>query len=259
MNTISIIIVLSLVIRAKKKKKNESEGLEMKGYKAFGKRLVCRGKQYAENTVFEEESAELCKSGIHFCENPLDTLDYYPLIDNDGNLVEVAEVEALDEVKTDGNKSVTRKLKIGAKLSLVGFIKASIDFLFEKADKTRKKDYSKLAASGYSSKLAASGDSSKLAASGDSSQLAASGDYSKLAASGDYSKLAASGKNSVVMCAGNNSKAKAKVGSWITLAEWKYINGEYTPVCVKTEQVDGKRIKEDVFYTLKNGEFVVVT
>lgn len=26
----------------------------MKGYKAFDKGLVCRGKQYAENTVFEE-------------------------------------------------------------------------------------------------------------------------------------------------------------------------------------------------------------
>ena len=221
----------------------------MKGYKAFGKGLVCRGKQYAVNTVFEEERAELCKSGMHFCENPLDTLDYYPLIDAEGNLVELAEVEALDEVKTEGNKSVTKRIKIGEKLSLVGFIKASIDFLFEHATKTRKK---------ASSQLAASGASSKLAASGDSSKLAASGAYSKLAASGAYSQLAASGKNSVVMCAGANSKAKAKVGSWITLSEWDWINGEYTPVCVKTEQVDGKRIKEDVFYRLIDGEFIEV-
>lgn len=35
----------------------------MKGYKAFGKGLVCRGKQYKENEVFEEESAEICKIG----------------------------------------------------------------------------------------------------------------------------------------------------------------------------------------------------
>lgn len=27
----------------------------MKGYKAFNKGLVCRGKRYAENTVFEEK------------------------------------------------------------------------------------------------------------------------------------------------------------------------------------------------------------
>ena len=31
-----------------------------------------------------------------------------------------------------------------------------------------------------------------------------------------------------------------------------------TPVCVKTEKIDGYRIKEDTFYMLKNGEFVEV-
>ena len=69
----------------------------MKGFKAFGKGLVCMGKQYAENTVFEESKAVICWRGMHFCENPLDVLDYYPLIDSSGNVVEVAQVEALDE------------------------------------------------------------------------------------------------------------------------------------------------------------------
>ena len=60
----------------------------------------------------------------------------------------------------------------------------------------------------------------------------------------------------MIMCAGNNSKVKAKKGSWITLAEWCFIDDKWTPVCVKTEQVDGERIKEDTFYRLKGGEFV---
>lgn len=51
----------------------------MKGYKAFGKSMICRGKRYSENTVFEEK-AEVCMSGMHFCKNPLDVLDYYPLV-----------------------------------------------------------------------------------------------------------------------------------------------------------------------------------
>ena len=202
----------------------------MKGYKGFGPGLVCRGKQYAENTVFEEERAEICESGMHFCKNPLDVLYHYPLIDDEGNVVEVAEVEALDEVKTDNEKRFcTKKLKIGAKLSLAGFIEASFDFLFEHTKNKRVKD---------------------------SSQLAASGTSSQLNASGDDSKLAASGRHSVLMCAGANSKAKAKIGCWITLSEWEWINNEYVPVCVKTEKVDGKRIKEDVFYELIKGEFV---
>ena len=39
----------------------------MKGYKGFKKGLMCRGKQYAEDTVFEEESAVICETGMHFC------------------------------------------------------------------------------------------------------------------------------------------------------------------------------------------------
>ena len=60
------------------------------------------------------------------------------------------------------------------------------------------------------------------------------------------------------MAAGSDSVAKAKIGSWITLAEWKYVDEVLTPICVKTEQVDGERIKADTFYKLVNGEFKVV-
>ena len=63
------------------------------------------------------------------------------------------------------------------------------------------------------------------------------------------------GEHAVIMCAGHNSIAKAKRGSWITLSEWREINGEYIPIMVKTEYVDGGRIKEDVFYKLVNGKF----
>lgn len=95
----------------------------MKGYKGFNKGMICRGKQYAENTVFEESEAYICKSGMHFCKNPLDVLAYYSFVNDDYELNEFAEVEALDEVKTDDDrKFCTKKLKIGAKLSLDGFI-----------------------------------------------------------------------------------------------------------------------------------------
>ena len=104
----------------------------MKGYKGFKKGMICRDKQYAENTVFEEEQAEICKNGMHFCENPLDVLNYYDLVDENGDFNDFAEVEALDEVKTDDNKKFcTRKLKIGAKLSFLEFIKTCVDFVIK--------------------------------------------------------------------------------------------------------------------------------
>ena len=63
------------------------------------------------------------------------------------------------------------------------------------------------------------------------------------------------------MCAGEGSVAKAKVGSWITLAEWEWDDekGCRVPVCVKTERVDGIKIKPDTWYKLQDGEFVEVT
>ena len=118
-------------------------------------------------------------------------------------------------------------------------------------------DFSQLAASGDSSKLAASGYSSQLAASGYSSQLAASGDSSQLAASGDSSKLAASGYSSVVAGIGVDNMAKAVKGCWIVLAEWVIVDTKRIPKYVKSVKVDGKKIKANTWYKLKNGKFVV--
>ena len=88
---------------------------------------------YAENTVFEEKKATICKSGMHFCVNPFEVLNYYPLFDEDGTPNEFADVEALDEVHTDDDKKFcTKKLRVGAKLSVSGFIKACVDFVLEK-------------------------------------------------------------------------------------------------------------------------------
>ena len=218
----------------------------MKGYKAFEKGLICRGKQYAENTVFEEDEAEICKSGMHFCKNPLDVLYYYPLVDNDGKMSEFAEVEALDEVKTDDNKKFcTKKLKVGAKLSFAKFIEASVKFDFEKMEEVGETD------------LTTSKDSAQIGSSGDYAQIGSSGDYAQIGSSGGYAKINSEGKYAVICCAGHGSMAKGKLGSWITLSEWQYSEEEkaHIPVCVKTAKIDGKRLKEDTYYKLENGRF----
>ena len=264
----------------------------MKGYKGFHKGMICRGKQYIENTVFEESEAYICKSGMHFCKNPFDVLDYYGFMDYDGELNEFAEVEALDEVKTDDyQKYCTKKLKIGAKLSLIGFVKACVDFVIEKETVAQAIDaiastgeFSKVASTGFNSKVASTGDRSavastgefskvastgdrsKVASTGDRSAVASTGEFSKVASTGDRSKVASTGECSkvastgercIICCAGIGSRAKAKKGSWITLAEWKWVEEkeDFVPVNVKTEYVDGERIKEDTYYELANGEF----
>ena len=311
----------------------------MKGYKGFNPGLVCRGKQYAENTVFEEPSARICHSGMHFCENPFDVLDHYGLVRNDGSFNEFAEVEALADTVTDDHKKFnTTKLKIGAKLTMPGFIKACIDFVQKKtivempdsegssgdsakigssgylaqigssgnfaqigssgnsakigssgyyaqigssgnsAQIGSSGDSAKIGSSGYYAKIGSSGDSAQIGSSGNSAkigssgyyaqigssgnsaQIGSSGDSAKIGSSGNFAQIDCSGDDSVICCAGNNSVVKANLGCWITLAEWKWDDEKkrLVPVCVKTEFVDGERIKADVFYKLSGGEFVEV-
>ena len=284
----------------------------MKGYKGFEPGLICRGKQYAENTVFEEEEAEICSCGMHFCENPFDVLDYYGFTNDNGDFNEFAEVEALDEVKTDNNrKFCTKKLKIGAKLSISKFINACVDFAIEKtstciadnkissgdfAQIGSSGDFAQIGSSGNSAKIGSSGDFAQIGSSGDSAQIGSSGNSAKIGSSGnsakigssgysarigssgnsaqigssgnsaqigssgDFAQIGSSGKDCVICCAGHNSAVKAKKGSWITLAEWEYSKEKerYIPKCVKTEFVDGERIKEDTLYKLIDGEFVEV-
>ena len=121
-------------------------------------------------------------------------------------------------------------------------------------------DSAKIGSSGDSAQIGSSGDSAKIGSSGDSAKIGSSGYYAKIGSSGDSAKIDSTGEDSIIMCAGNCSIAKAKVGSWITLAEWKWSDekNHNVPVCVKTEYVDGENIKADTWYQLKNGKFVEV-
>ena len=257
----------------------------MKGYKCFRKGLICKDKQYAENTIFEEPEANICVNGMHFCKNPMDVLDYYPLIDDNGEMCEFAEVEALDETLTnDEKKYCTKKLKIGARLSLAEFIRASFDVTYRQikeevesvSDKEKSGHWAKLAggdnatlAGGCGAKLAgghwatlAGGDNAKLAG-GDNAKLAG-GDNATLAggcgaklAGGHWAKLAggdnatlAGGKHTI-MISENDSKAKGGIGSLIVMVER---NNEGEIVNYKAIQIDGDKYKEDTWYQLKDGE-----
>ena len=81
----------------------------VKGYKVFNPDWTCRGFQYEVGKTFEHDgNIELCGSGFHFCQKASDCFKYYDFNSNN----KVAEVEALDLVETEGNKSVTNKIHI---------------------------------------------------------------------------------------------------------------------------------------------------
>ena len=212
-----------------------------KGYKAFNPGMICKDKQYAENTDYEEVGGKICEKGMmHYCVNPFDVLNFYDLVDESGKFSDFAEVKALDQpISGSDGKFATKKLHIGAKLSFAGFIKACIDYTKEQTIANMPKSN---VTTGNSAKIGSSGNSAKIGSSG----------YS--------AKIDSTGVDSVICCAGHGCTVKAKIGSWITLAEWECSEekGRSVPRCVKTEYVDGEKIKADTWYQLENGEFVEV-
>ena len=240
-------------------------------YKAFKKGMVCNGKQYAENTDFEEQGAEsCCQAGVmHFCKEPFDVLNYYPLVDENGDFSEFATVEPLDAVIQKEDKCASKKIHIGAKLSFKDFIKAAVDVVIEKtkgkgsdnsswdyAQIGSSWDYAQIGSSWDGAQIGSSGDYAQIGSSGYSAQIGSSGNYAQIGSSGNRAKIKMDGNRSVAACVGNNGAIKGKKGCWIVLAEWENVDGEYTPVCVKAAQIDGETLKEDTFYKLENGEFV---
>ena len=257
-------------------------------YKGFDKDFKCRDFQYEVGKTYEMDgNIKCCGRGFHACESPMDVFDYYDMLTS-----RFAEVEQSGEIdKVDNSTKIcSSRIKIKAELKLADIINLGVEWLKEITAPSKIKannssndgNYAKIGSSGDSAQIGSSGDSAQIGSSGYSAQIGSSGDSAQIGSSGDsaqigssgysaqigssgysaqigssgnYAKIDSSGRNSVVMCAGCDSKAKAAIGSWITLAEWKNVEGSWKPICVKTEQVDGERIKADTYYKLIDGKF----
>ena len=212
-------------------------------YKGFDKDFKCRGFQYEVGKTYEMDgNIACCRRGFHACESPMKVFDYYDMLTS--RFAEVEQSGKIDK-ETVSTKTCSSRIKIKAELKLADIINLGVEWLKEITSP------SKIEANNTSN----DGDSAQIGSSGDYAKIGSSGDSAKIGSSGDYAQIDSSGLNSVVMCAGFNSKAKAAIGSWITLAEWKRIGDVWKPICVKTEQVDGKRIKADTYYKLIDGKF----
>ena len=224
----------------------------MKGYKGFEKGLVCRGKQYAENTVFEEDDAEICKSGMHFCALPHQVFcHYFP-----GENHEFAEVEALDDPVTDDDaKYCSKKLRIGAKISVFDMVKASVCAFFERVNFVGKiaeaTQVDGAANAGY--RGAANAGHCGAANAGDYG-AANAGSYG--AAIAQKKGKASVGINGIAAVIGNGGNVSGKVGAILLLVDTDDDGNTLDFAAVK---VDGETIKENTWYKLDGGNVVEAT
>ena len=219
----------------------ENKNNVIKAYKGFNKDLKCRGFQYEIGKEYKHNGeVKACKSGFHACENPLDVLEYYGDID-----CRFCEVEQSGVLSQETNKMASSEIKIVSEIGFVGLFKAGVEWIKKITNPQEIIKNTKVG----------DGDSQC-----DSAQIGSSGDSAKIGSSGNYARILSTGEDSVICCAGYNSKVKAKKGSWITLSEWRWSDEKKRtiPKYVKTEYVDGERIKADTWYKLVNGEFIEV-
>ena len=238
----------------------------MKLYKGFNKDMTCRGYQFEEGKTYTHDGdVELCKSGFHACENPLDCFAYYNPADSIFREVEMEEVSP--ERKGD-SKAAGKTIKIGARISFGKMVQIAVDYINICIDKSKQQqvmegnysaasntnDYSAASNTCFRSSASNTGDYSAASTTGNYSAASNTGDYSAASNTGNCSAAEVSGRQSVAFSMGKDSKARGAKGCWIVCAEWD----ENKIKDVQCACVDGETIKADVWYTLSEGKFVEV-
>ena len=180
----------------------------------------------------EVPKAVLCRTGLHFCEYPLDVFGYYSPADSRFCTVEADDVT--DETESVNSKRVCKKLTVKAEIGLPGLIKAGVEYIKKQVDWENAKESNNQGMSAATN----------------------TGYMSAATNTGNGSAAIVEGRESVACALGIEGKAKGALGCWIVLAEWKEIDEEWHRVAVKAFKVDGKRIKPDTFYMLKDGKAV---
>lgn len=186
-------------------------------YKAMDKNMQCRGKQYEVGKTYREDKADCGNAGMHACENPMDVLLHYPLKDSP----RFFEVECGGSMDKSGGNSILActELTVKGELNFAGLVNATVNAVFNRVK--GKEPFS-------------------------------SGDSSTAAATGAHCRAKADGKDNVAVANGAHSKARGVLGCYLVLTE--YDDGG-NMLWAKMAKVDGAHIKENVWYTLKNGEF----
>ena len=216
----------------------------MKGYKGFNKDMTCRGMQYEEGKIYKmEEEPKCCERGYHFCENPIDCLGYYSPNESIYRQVEATGKISKDEDTSD-TKIATNEIKIGAKIDFQTMVKMAIEFTYKHCTKKGKGNNKR-------------SDNSVASNTGNNSVASNTGNYSVASNKGDNSVASNLGQKSIASCLGVRGQASGKKGTWLVVAEWiQDEDWNWEVKEVKTVKVDGKKIKEDTYYALENGEFV---
>ncbi len=112
---------------------------------------------------------------------------------------------------------------------------------------------------GYQGAASSTGYQGAASSTGDQGAASSTGYRGAASSTGTRGAASAGNPTAIAIAWGRYGKAKGVKGAHIVLAEWGEWNGkEYPLIGAKMAVVDGETIKEDTYYTLKNGELVEV-
>ena len=257
-------------------------------YKGFDKDFKCRDFQYEVGKTYAHPGdVKLYNTGFHACEAPFDCWNYYKPADG----AQYAQVEMADvsDKKDSDTKRVAKSITVKVKLTIPMLIKAQVEWVISKADKSvatgdsghaaATGDSGHAAATGNSGHAAATGNYGHAAATGYSGHAAATGNYGHAAATGNYGHAAATGDSGHASATGYSGHAAATGGYGHAAATGDYgcafagfwgkakasHNGSFAIAWYDEENkrshilvgiVGEKKIKADTWYQVKNGKLV---
>ena len=251
----------------------------MKAYKGFNRDMTCRGFQYEEGGEYETDEAKVCDRGFHACENPIDCLGYYEPCKSVYHEVELGG--EIDRQRDGVTKVAATKIKIGARLSIAGLVKAAVDFVMSKvkatmgyaanaattgyaANAATTGKFANAATTGYAAHAATTGEFANAATTGYAAHAATTGYAAHAATTGKFANAATTGDagraevkdgESIAVVTGSDCCARGGVGSWLVLTER---DADRHIVGIKAIKIDGKKYRPDTWYTLKGDKVMEV-
>lgn len=206
-------------------------------YKGMDSNMQCRGMQYEVGKEFSVDGEiKCCSNGLHACERPLDVLGYYaPGIGS--RYFRVTQSGDLARELGGDSKVASRKMRVDAEIGIPGLVKAHIEYV--KAHTTTEHTDPKRATAGDFG--AATAGNFGAATAGDSGAATSRGSASV-------------GTNGIACARGCAPMARGGIGAVLVLVEEP--SSSYNIAHWKAVEVDGKTVKADTWYRLKNGELM---
>ena len=266
----------------------------MKAFKGFNKNLTCRGFQYKVGETYEEEKAELCSAGFHACESPVDCLQQYDpatSVYHEVDLEEVSEEKDTDTKRVGKKITIGEEIGIPEICRLTfEYVKNNVEAGKQATAGNRgaatagnrgaatageygaatageygaaTAGYAGAATAGYAGAATAGNRGAATAgnrgaATAGNRGAATAGEYGA-ATAGEYGAATSRGKSAtgekgLSVARGKDVRVKGGLGAVLVIAEENA--KDYSVKEFATAIVDGKYIKADTWYKLKDGKLV---